>query len=366
MHICLLCTEIFRWGKYGGFGRATRVIGRELARRGVKVSAVIPLPRGSQEAVREEFDGITVYGYPVHETWSSQALYKEVDADIYHTEEPFLGTYLARRAMPAKAHVVTFRDPRSMQDWWTEFRFPTRSRLQTLTTWVYYENPLVRQAVRRCHGWGVAAEFLTDKAMRKYRLREPPTFLPSPIAIPDRVEKAARPTACFVGRFDRVKRPELFFELARQHPEVEFIAIGASQDDQFSHDIQSGIAMPSNLTLTGFIDQFKSKELYEHMARSWILVNTSAKEGLPNAFIEAAAHQCAILSTFDPDGFTSKFGCLVPEGEYSSGLTTLLRDNLWRERGADGQAYVRSRFSTDVVIDRHVQLYDDALSSASR
>ena len=34
MKICLISVEIFAWGKYGGFGRATRIIGRELVKRG--------------------------------------------------------------------------------------------------------------------------------------------------------------------------------------------------------------------------------------------------------------------------------------------------------------------------------------------
>jgi len=34
MRVCLISVEIFAWGKYGGFGRATRLIGRELAKRG--------------------------------------------------------------------------------------------------------------------------------------------------------------------------------------------------------------------------------------------------------------------------------------------------------------------------------------------
>ena len=40
MKICLIAMEIFAWGKYGGFGRATRMIGKELAKRGVTVTAV--------------------------------------------------------------------------------------------------------------------------------------------------------------------------------------------------------------------------------------------------------------------------------------------------------------------------------------
>jgi hypothetical protein len=40
--------EIFAWGKYGGFGRATRIIGRELVKRGYEVYAVVPRRPGQK------------------------------------------------------------------------------------------------------------------------------------------------------------------------------------------------------------------------------------------------------------------------------------------------------------------------------
>lgn len=365
MHVCFLCTEIFRWGKYGGFGRATRIIGRELAKRGVRVSAVIPLPRGHRVPVREEFDGLSVIGYPPTDIWSSQDLYRQVDADVYHTEQPFIGTYLARRAMPQKAHVVTFRDPRLIHDWWIEFKHPTRSRLQVATTYLYYDNPWVREAVRQAHGWGVAAAFLVPKARAKYGLRVDPIVLPSLVHVPDRVKKADRPTVSFIGRFDRVKRPEVFFALAMRHPEVDFIAVGESQDDGYAADLFARWPDAGNLQLTGFIDQFASDDLSTILSDTWILANTSAKEALPNAFIEAAAHQCAILSEFDPDGMTSRFGCLVSDGDYSRGLEYLLKHDRWRDRGRAGQVYARENFATDMVIDQHLDLYERAIRAAA-
>jgi len=48
MKICLVCVEIFAWDKYGGFGRATRTIGRELAKRGHEIFAVVPRRTGQQ------------------------------------------------------------------------------------------------------------------------------------------------------------------------------------------------------------------------------------------------------------------------------------------------------------------------------
>ncbi len=62
MKICLICVEIFAWGKYGGFGRAARTIGREIVKQGHTVCAVVPRRKGQGE--EEDLDGIKVFGFP--------------------------------------------------------------------------------------------------------------------------------------------------------------------------------------------------------------------------------------------------------------------------------------------------------------
>ena len=102
MRLCLLSMEIFAWGKHGGYGRATRVIGRELVRRGIEVFAVVPL-RGNQRPV-ELLDGIKVLGFPPRAPWHAAGLIQQTNADIYHSQEPSFITYLAQRAMPGRKH----------------------------------------------------------------------------------------------------------------------------------------------------------------------------------------------------------------------------------------------------------------------
>jgi 5-deoxy-D-glucuronate isomerase len=87
------------------------------------------------------------------------------------------------------------------------------------------------------------------------------------------------------------------------------------------------------------------------------LANTSPKEGLPNVFIEAAAHRCAILSSVDPDGFTTNYGVHVHDDDFSAGLRKLLENDFWREQAAKGFDYVSSTFSADKSIDQHVRIY---------
>lgn len=91
------------------------------------------------------------------------------------------------------------------------------------------------------------------------------------------------------------------------------------------------------------------------------MVNTATREALPNSFLEAAAHQCAILSSVDPDGFASLFGYHAENDDFSRGLETLLKNGLWKERGKRGHEYVKETFEIDRAIDQHIAFYEQVL-----
>jgi glycosyltransferase involved in cell wall biosynthesis len=364
VHICLIAVEIFAWGKYGGFGRATRTIGRELVKRGITVSAIVPR-RADQESIAN-LDGIQVYGLTLSGLLGGGHPYERLEADIYHSQEPSLGTYLAARAQPLARHVVTFRDTRDHADWRIERHLPSISVLQVLANRLYEDNWLVHRAVRRADRCYVAAQMLAAKARSKYGLAHVPEFLPTPVQVPDGVEKDAVPTVCFVGRWDRRKRPELFFELARAFPRVRFLAAGKSRDPRYERTLRDRYGSLANLEMLGFVDQFSGTELSRLLSRSWILINTAAREGLPNAFIEAAAHGCAILSAVDPDAFASRFGHHAADGDFVRGLTSLLESNRWRQLGEAGRDYIRRVFSLKPAIDRHLEIYTELLAQRPR
>ncbi len=357
MRVCLLSTEIFAWGKYGGFGRATRTIGRELVRRGVEVFAIVP--RRPRQGQVESLDGITVLGYPMGLPWQVAGLAREADADVYHSLEPSTATWLAMRAMPDRRHVVTFRDPRDWRDWRTELAHPSLSRLQVMANFLYEDNPLVHRAVRRADRRFCAARCIQAKVVAKYRLDSAPALLPTPVVVPAVVRKARQPTVCYVARWDRRKRPDLFFNLVSRFPGVRFLAVGRSRDASYDRGLRERYGHLPNLELTGFVDQFGSGELSAILGRSWIVVNTAAREGLPNAFIEAAAHRCAILSEVDPDGFASRFGARVEGGDFAGGLAWLLERDRWRERGTRGYARVRDTFELRRAVDQHLAVYGE-------
>ncbi len=360
MHVCFVSGEIFAFGKYGGFGRATRVIGSELVQRGFRVSAVVP--RRADQREIEELDGIKVYSFPLKKPWQAAALYRQIKPDLYHSQEPSFGTWLAQAVDPKAKHVVTCRDSRDAQDWAIELANPTHNRLATSLTRLYEYSPLVSQAVRRADYVGCAAKQIGLKAEKNYHLSQVPEFLPTPVHMPVSVCKAERPVVCFLSRWDRRKRPELFFELAPHFPHVEFIAAGLAHDADRDRMLREKYAAIPNLQLRPLINQFEDSAFSELLGQSWVFVNTALREGLPNSFIEAAAHSCAILASVDPDGFCSQFGHRVEQDDFAGGLKQLLNNDQWRNRGEAGRKHVKATFELDQALNTHIDIYKQILA----
>ena len=358
--ICLIAVEIFAWGKYGGFGRATRLIGRELARLGHRVFAVVP--RRREQAPVEQLDGITVLGFSPWQPWEVSRLLARCDADIYHSCEPSLTSYLAIRCMPHKHHMVTVRDPRTWQDWWGEFALPSLSRIQVARNFLYENSWLVHRAVARMDGVYTSGRQLNPKVQAIYRLKEEPGFLPTPVPLPTSRSKAARPTVCYMARLDRRKRPRLVLELARLFPEVRFILAGRSRDTAWEARLRLDAERLPNVEFAGFVDQFTDPRHSEILGQSWVLINTATREGLPNAFIEAMAHGCALLSGVNPDDFAERFGYHAREEDFAEGLRWLLAEDRWRARGQAAAAHIQEVFEMNRAMNLHLEAYQAVLS----
>jgi glycosyltransferase involved in cell wall biosynthesis len=324
------------------------------------VTAVIPRREGQKEI--EMLDGIRVLGFSRFNPLSMLKLFREADADVYHSQEPSFGTYLAQVAMPNRKHVVTFRDTRSFHDWWLELIYPSRNYFQVLINYLYEDNFLVSRAVRRADLHAATANFLIFKSKKKYGLHTDPVFLPSPIPFLENIQKSDRPLVCFVGRLDRRKRPQIFFELARKFPDIQFIAVGAGQDIALERKLREKHADILNLEIVGFLDQFDNARLSQLLSKSWVLVNTSVREGLPTTFVEASMHGCSILSEIDPDGFTSQFGYRVKDGDYVTGLQTLLKDDLWKRQGEHGRHHANDMFELEKSVQSHIHIYESILN----
>ena len=93
------------------------------------------------------------------------------------------------------------------------------------------------------------------------------------------------------------------------------------------------------------------------------MINTATREALPNAFIESAAHKCAILSSVDSDGFATNFGYFAKNDDFREGLSYLLENHRWKERGERGYEYIKNTFELNRAMDLHLEVYRKIVDS---
>lgn len=365
MRVCFVSPEMFHWGVHGGFGYITWTLGRELVKRGHEACVVTPRRKG-QESV-EDVDGVKVYGfdpcsdlpYPVNAIQSrrdSLKYYRLADADIYHSQAISYNTYAAHLATPDKKHILTFQDPYDQREWRRIAKVEPRYGTMSHILRVEAEIRFLARTCNKMDTMYTQAHFLVPKVRDLYRLENDPEFLPNPVPVPDEVgEKAEKPTVCFLARWDPQKRVELFFRLAKEHPGIDFIAMGKSHDAEKDSELRARYGKLPNLTLTGFVSEEEKGRI---LSKSWALMNTSVREALPVSFLEALAHKTPIISGEDPDKLTSTYGFHVEDEDYSMGLDWLVESEDWKNRGEKGRNHVSEVYEMEHVVDLHTERYE--------
>ena len=358
--ICIVASQYFGWGIYGGFGSMSRKLAEALVTAGHPVEVIVPRRQGQEPL--ELINGVEVRSFPISRPLEAYRLIRSSQARIFHSQDPTVLTGAARAIHPGRVHLVTCRDPRDLEDWWTEFRYATpKRRLITPLNYLSESGPLIAAAVRRADGVYVPAQFLRTKVQRMFRLPEPAGFLPNLIDVPPHTpERTGPPVFISIARWDRRKRPEKFLELAQDFPSYRFIAVGrgsASAESTYDAALRRRFEGVPNLEIPGFINRFTEPDRMSSMlGRAHVFVNTAAREGLPLTFLEAAAHGCTILSAVNPDGFAERFGEHVTDDDFAGGVRRILARSP-ETLGTLARAYVLSTYETKAALEAHIQEY---------
>lgn len=343
----------------------TRNIAKGLLERGIEVYAVVPIREGQNRF--EELDGIKVYGVNTFNPLDFIKTYKQIDADIYHSEEPYIGTYFAKLAQPHKQHIVSFIDPSDLNDWMIEIsHYPFKKKLLSPAYYAFEKNFLIDKSVRSANVLCIQTKFIEEKARRIYGVHgnKEVVFLPHPCVEPKGpFSKSEKPTMLFLGRLDRRKRPELYLDLASKFPDMRFIVVGRAHDKNYDDYLLQKYMDVKNIDFRGFIDQYTSDEFDRILRETWILINTADREGLPATFLEAVSYDSAILSSNNPDNFAENFGYFVQNDDFEYGLKWLLENDRWRSLAKKGREYFLEHYEWNKVIDLHIKIYKKALSA---
>ena len=262
----------------------------------------------------------------------------------------------ALKALPRTPLIVWVRDPRPPEDVENiaRIRIPGSAagevprgleRIDCTTL-----RPIVRTARmlrRRVMFGSPAPDALTPKAPGTYGFDPGPlALLPNPIDVARQPGPTApAPRVAFLARLDPYKRPWVFVELARAFPGVEFRMLGQSHfSGPGSWEPRD---LPPNVKLLG---NLSGEDKLRELDAAWVLVSTSAHEGLPVSFQEALASRTPLLACVDTERVTSRFGVYV--GNFAgdgmaalpslrAGLARLLEDHQLRRRlGDEGRAWV--------------------------
>ncbi len=357
MKVCIICSQILGKEKIGGFGSMTRQLAETLAAKGIEVTVLVPKKYLGKE-IEQVPTSYTLIGLTLRQMVSLDT-YRKMNADVYHSQNPTIMSLMAQRAEPSKKHIITCRDPRDFNDWINEFMHSTWTRrIKIPLSYFFEEGPLITAAVRNADVVGCPAEFLRAKAKKLYRLSKLPVFLPNIEQMPTQTpEKAKQPTVCVIGRLDKRKRPELVFALAQKFPEVNFLIVGQAEEPRRHQQLLDQASKIPNISMLGYLDKFDSHKLYDVYNKSWILLNTASREGLPLTFIEAASRGCAILSSVNPDGFASSFGYWAKHNDFEKGLSYLLKDNNWRNHASWAFRYAQAKYNPSLAVQTHLNMY---------
>lgn len=361
MKVQLVADEFFAWNFYGGYGAFTRKLGCELVKHGVEVEAIVQKISSLQKPVGESeiIDGVTVTTLPRGKLDKLSSILYSTDADIIHSQCGRFDTYLAFKNNPETIRIATIQDLRTKQEYALIQRHYEPKKF-VKRQWAKIVDRYYKKALQNCDAVAIQAKLLAAKANEAFNIKKF-HYLPNFIDIPKgKITKSPNPSIVFLGRLDPIKDPELTLKTATKLPDVDFYILGKARNPLRDKQLRVRYGHFKNIH---FLGHQSGKIKDDILSKCWILINTSAYECFPVSFLEAAAHQCAIIATQNPDEFTEKFGHYTAyHGEYlhlnlAVDIQFLLKNDAWRDLGKKAYDYVCQNHSTEVGVQNHLNLY---------
>ena len=190
-------------------------------------------------------------------------------------------------------------------------------------------------------------------------------IMPSLCEIPGEYAVPQARNVLWVSRVVPMKRPEMFFDLARACPEQRFVMVAArgADPDYFEKTTATARSIP-NLKL---LESVPYQEMDRHYADARVLVNTSTFEGFPNTFLEAMKYGVPVLSaSVNPNGVLTdgQSGLVAGDGADAlvAGLRRLLDDaETYASRSRGAYDYVAGRHDSRTITERYKQMFRELM-----
>ncbi len=366
-HVCFICPYIYGYLKpgsrktVGGAERQQHLIATELQEAGAEVSFITFADQGQRH---ERIDGFDVWKtlpttnslrHAPTVVYQLLQSVRRVDADVYYVRgNPplcILTSYICR--LLGESFVYCVANDSNIE----------LARLSTHHGMFRYTLPKLAyvDAIRRADTVVAQTEYQQQLLERVFDI--PSEVVPNVYTVPaddDLFAADDREFVLWVGSLDPdQKKPMRFVQLATQLPDVEFVMIGWTSDEEFRSEIRERVGSTPNLRFEGFVPP---DEIDHYYRRAMMLVNTSEYEGFPNTFLEAWRFGVPVVSLHHTlDGLLSEGEIGVHAG--STERLTEVVDQLAvdSERaatlGENGRAYLREHYSVAVARETYAELF---------
>jgi glycosyltransferase involved in cell wall biosynthesis len=155
----------------------------------------------------------------------------------------------------------------------------------------------------------------------------------------------------WVANMRRLKRPELFIEIARRLPYLKFRMVGGPSDRELYQEMAKLAATLPNIEFCGYVP---FSEMHEQFNGARVLVNTSEFEGFPVTFMQAWACGIPVVSFFDTGDRFDAHPVLQIASDIESmteQVAALMCDEvLWRWCGDRSRACYRARYTPEAAL----------------
>lgn len=417
LRIAFTCTEYFSYASqrkelrptnaHGGFGFLTKVKAEYLARKGFDVHVLVPAINFYENKNDElDLNGVHMHIYKDRSNSSKfvrnargllklnhnkflEELLNEIKPDIIQSEDtpPFNILINKPRNIP---FILVFQDPYDFYDINLlldsevsyknipvsgELGYEMKPQnynfnLKRVINVVHERNFIkpFKKFLRNSEDLKVyaEAECIAEKSKNMFSLPKKPDVLLNPISVKNvKWYKYDKPTVCWVARWDPQKRPDMALLIAQQIPEVRFIMIGTANRNLAHYEIveeylKKRFSNIRNLEVLGFVTEEEKREI---IGKSWAMLNTSVREGLPITFLEALVEGTPIISYVDPDKYVSRFGIRVEYNvdSFVQGIKNAVSKRMFEIIGDEERAFALREHSSEVVMSKHIQIYRELL-----
>ena len=346
----VLAREFEQYG-VGGAELQQTLLAKALARRGFQVSMVVG-DYGQQDGA--VWSGVQTYkaakpseGVPVlrfvHPRWTKLvAALRRAAADVYYVSpagvqvgQVALWVRRNRRRMVLRVASDADCDPRRL----------------LISFW--RDRKLYEYGLRRADA--ILAQSVHQQQLLRTNYGLDSSVVSSLLDIPDSMLPLGERdiSVLWVSNMSRLKRPDMFLELAQRLPTLAASMVGGAQPKtrHLFERVRSAAARVSNVTFHGPLPYRATQRLFD---RARVFVNTSEIEGFPNTFLQAWVRGIPVVSFFDPDGVIQREGLgqtVASVEEMTAAVHRLVVDpQLWAEASARCLAYTARRYGEDQTV----------------